>query len=63
MTRTENRYGSHIMTIDWHDNYATVRVEDLAQLRFPLIWSKQMTKEQAWAVRYMFTRIGYFEVV
>lgn len=60
---TENRYGSHVLTIDWRDDYAVVKLEDLSQLRFPLLWSKHMTREQAWATRYLFTRIGPFETM
>lgn len=60
---TESRYGSHVMTITWHDSYATVKIEDLAQLRFPLLWSKQMSKDQARAARHLFEQIGYFEVI
>ena len=43
----KERYGSHILAITYFENSAKVTVEDLAEIKFPLIYSDIMTKENA----------------
>ena len=56
------RYGSHILTITYYENSAKVTVEDLAEIKFPLIYSDIMTKESANAYLEIFKACGYIEV-
>lgn len=56
------RYGSHILTITYYENSAKVTVEDLAEIKFPLIYSDIMTKENANAYLEIFKACGYIEV-
>ena len=63
MTTIQERYGSHILTITYFENSAKVTVEDLAEIKFPLIYSDIMTKEKANAYLEIFKACGYIEVV
>ena len=63
MTTIQERYGSHILTITYFKNSAKVTVEDLAEIKFPLIYSDIMTKEKANAYLEIFKACGYIEVV
>ena len=63
MSTIEVRYGSHILTITYFENSAKVTVEDLAEIKFPLIYSGIMTKENANAYLEIFKVCGYIKVV
>ena len=63
MTTIQERYGSHILTITYFENSAKVTVKDLAEIKFPLIYSDIMTKEKANAYLEIFKACGYIEVV
>ena len=62
MSTIKERYGSHILTIIYFENTAKVTVEDLAEIKFPLIYSDIMTKENANAYLEIFKACGYIEV-
>ena len=62
MTIITERYGSHILTITYYENSAKVTVEDLAEIKFPLIYSDIMTKGNANAYLEIFRACGYIEV-
>lgn len=56
------RYGSHILTITYFKNSAKVTVEDLAEIKFPLIYSGIMSKENANAYLKIFIEYGYIKI-
>ena len=58
----KERYGSHILTITYFEKSAKVTVEDLSEIKFPLIYSDIMTKENANAYLELFKECGYIEV-
>ena len=67
---TSARYGCKILTANFWiakdergrvnntDSYAQIKLEDLGLLRFPLIWSKSVTPEQAHAALKIFEATG-----
>ena len=61
-TIIKERYGSHILTITYFENSAKVTVEDLAEIKFPLIYSDIMAKENANAYLEIFKTCGYIEI-
>ena len=60
----KERYGSYILTIRYFldGKGASVKMEDLAELRFPLLWSETMTVEKANACLDFFKSVGYFSI-
>lgn len=60
----ERRYGHYIMKLRYmaNCNHVQVSIEDISLLRFPLMWSKPMTDEQANAAMTLFEAIGYFDM-
>lgn len=58
------RHGSHRLTIRYFENSnkAQVTMEDIAALRFPLLWSVPMNDEQANAALDLFKAVGYFDL-
>lgn len=63
MTTIKERYGSYVLTITYFENSAKVTVEDLAEIKFPLIYSDVMTKENANLYLEIFKVCGYIEIV
>lgn len=56
------RYGHHTIEIDYRDNdYAQVTINDLSNIRWPLVWSSGMTYKQANAALEIFKAVGYFD--
>lgn len=55
-------YGKYRMSIDRRGDIAQVSVYDVSNLKYPLMWSKSLTNEQADAAKEMFEAIGYFEI-
>ena len=67
---TSARYGSRVLTAtfwietdrrgnpDIANSYAQLKLEDLGELRFPLIWSRGVTVEQAHAAIEIFEATG-----
>ena len=67
---TSARYGGRVLTAtfwietDRHGNpdiaksYAQLKLEDLGEIRFPLIWSQSVTVEQAHAALKIFEATG-----
>ena len=64
MKELESMYGGYRMKIRYSDNedFAQVSVYDLSNLRFPLMWSKGMSKAQANGAKALFEASGYFEI-
>ena len=54
------RYGGYKMEVEKRGNVFQVTVYDLGNLRFPLMWSKTMTAEQAKGAIDLFQAIGYY---
>lgn len=44
------------------NDFAQVTMYDLGELRFPMIWSTSMTKEQAVGAIELFKEVGYFDM-
>ena len=63
-TTIERRYGSYVMRIRYfaNDPHAQVTIEDISLLRFPLLWSRPMTDQQANGAMKLFDAIGYFDM-
>lgn len=57
------RYGHYELEITYHEKFASVKVEDLSSLKFPLIFSEHMSKEQANVYLEMFKELGYIPIV
>ena len=56
-------YGGYRMVIEHRENFEIVRVYDLGNLRFPLMWSKQMSAEDAQkAAQRFFNDTGYYNI-
>lgn len=56
-------FGSYRLRIDYKGNdFAQVTIEDVAQIRFPLMWSRPMTYAQANGALALFKMIGFFEM-
>lgn len=57
-------YGSYRLTIRYfaNSNKASVKMEDVSKLRFPLLWVHHMTDEQANAALDIFKAVGYFDI-
>ena len=62
-TLTES-YGPYRLTIRYfaNSNRASVKMEDVSKLRFPLLWVHHMTDEQANAALDIFKAVGYFDI-
>ena len=57
----KERYGHHIIEIDYRDNdYAQVTINDITS-NWPLVWSSGMTYKQANAALEIFKAVGYFD--
>lgn len=54
-------HGGYRMTVQYYDSNAQVTMYDLSNLRFPLVWSKTMTKAAARGASAIFESIGYFD--
>jgi hypothetical protein len=65
ITETEYRYGQYILKAVWYRDAdaADVSVRDISEIRFPLKWSKRMTKAQAHGAIQIFEAIGYFDMI
>lgn len=65
ITETEHRYGQYILKTTWYRDadVADVFVRDISEIRFPLKWSKRMTKAQAHGAIQLFESIGYFDMI
>lgn len=63
-TTLQRRYGSYIMTVRHlaDCDKAQVSIEDISLLRFPLLWSRQLSDQQAHAAMALFESIGYFDM-
>lgn len=57
------RYGHYKLEITYREKFASVKVEDLSSLKFPLIFSEHMSKEQANVYLEMFKELGYIPIV
>ncbi len=55
-------HGGFRMIIKYFESYAQVAVYDLSSLRFPLRWSKAMSKTAARGAHELFEAIGYFDM-
>lgn len=57
-------HGSYRLAIRYFENSnkAQVTMENIAALRFPLLWSATMTDEQANAALDLFKAVGYFDL-
>ena len=51
-------YSGKNLTARYYDNYASLTLYDLGTLRFPLVWSRSVTKEQATAALNIFEHTG-----
>ena len=65
ITESEYRYGHYILKVTWYRDadVADVSVRDISEIRFPLKWSKRMTKAQAHGAIQLFESIGYFDMI
>jgi hypothetical protein len=57
----EDTYGSHLMIVECYENDAQVTVYDHSSLRFPLMWSRPMSKKAAHGALELFRQIGYYD--
>lgn len=57
-------YGSYRLTIRYlaDSNKATVKMEDVSKIRFPLLWVHTLTDNQANAALDIFKAVGYFDI-
>lgn len=57
-------YGSYRLEIRYmaNSNTAQVTMKDVAESRFPTIWSQTMKDDQANAALEIFKSIGYFDI-
>lgn len=57
-------FGSYRLKIRYfaNCNFAQVTMENVAELRFPLLWSIYMNDVQANAALTLFKSIGYFDI-
>jgi hypothetical protein len=58
------RHGSYRLTIRYFENSnkAQATMEDIAALRFPILWSHTLTDEQANAALDIFKAVGFFDI-
>ena len=54
-------HGGYRMIVKYFESNAQVTVYDLSNLKFPLRWSKTMTKAAARGASAIFETIGYFD--
>lgn len=62
VTKVTERYGSYVLEITYHEKFASVKVEDLGVIRFPLLFAGTMSKEQANSYLEIFKKQGYVEI-
>ena len=55
-------YGGYRMVIEHKKGYKLVKMYDLGALRFPLMWSKQMSAEDAQKAVQRFKGTGYYDI-
>ncbi len=60
-TEIEYAYGPYRMRQIFHPNFVQVSISDVSDLKWPLIWSMPMSKEQAVGARRLFEQVGYFD--
>lgn len=60
----KERFGSHVLKIEYRgDDFAQVRVDDLSNLKFPMLFSLPMSYEMANYYLDIFRNCGYVPIV
>ena len=55
-------FSGYRLKVAYQNGVAQVSMYDLGDLRFPLQWSKTMTKEQARGAIELFKNVGYYDM-
>ena len=63
VTTIKESYGHYRLEITYRKNFASVKVEDLSALKFPLVFSTPMSYGEANVYLEMFKKFGYIPVV
>lgn len=64
MKTIKEAYGPYRLTITYKDhNYAQVTMENVAEIKFPVIWSMGLNYEAANGALELFKAIGYFDIM